>query len=53
MATHKSGSRINLDPKAHRLVVAARGNEPAKTFRIISIGDDQGVVFEVICEREN
>ncbi len=53
MPTHQSGSRINLDPKSHRLIVNARGNEPAKTFRIISIGDVSGVVFEVVCEREN
>lgn len=53
MPTHHGGSRINLDPKVHRLVVAARGNEPVKTFRIVSIGDDMGVVFEVVCEREN
>ncbi len=51
-ATHKSGSRINLDPKVHRLVVDARGNEPAKAFRIITIKDSMGVVFEAVCERE-
>lgn len=50
--THQSGSRINLDPKIHRLIVNARGNEPAKTFRIIAIKDVSGVVFEAICERE-
>lgn len=50
--THKSGSRINLDPKTHRFVVDARGNEPAKTFRIISVGDISGVVYEVVCTRE-
>lgn len=52
MPTHQSGSRINLDPKIHRLIVNSRGNEPAKTFRIIAVGDISGVVFEVICERE-
>lgn len=51
--THTSaGSRINIDPKIHRLVVNARGNEPAKTFRIIAVQDVSGVVFECICERE-
>ena len=57
MPTHYSlagvPTRINLDPKEHRLIVNSRGNEPAKTFRIISIQDDAGVVFEVVCEREN
>ena len=52
MPTHTSaGARINLSP-THRLIVTARGNEPQKTFRIVSIGDEQGVVFEVVCERE-
>jgi hypothetical protein len=53
IATHYNGSRINLDPKEHKFVVNSRGNEPAKTFRIESIGDDMGVVFEVLCTREN
>lgn len=51
--THKSGTRINLDPKSHYFVVDARGSEPAKTFKIISIGDLHGVYFEVVCSREN
>lgn len=46
-------TRINLDPTVHRIVTATRGNEPAKTFRIVSIADDMGVVFEVLCDREN
>jgi hypothetical protein len=46
-------TRINLDPTVHRIVTATRGNEPAKTFRIVSIADDAGVVFEVLTEREN
>jgi hypothetical protein len=54
LPTHTSaGTRINLDPTIHRVVTATRGNEPAKTFRIMSIADDSGVVFEVLCEREN
>lgn len=48
-----AGSRINLDPKTHRLVVAARGNEPVKNFRIVAVNDQQGTMFECICEREN
>ena len=56
MPTHYSNAgtptRINLDAEAHTLVVAARGNEPVKVFRIVSVGDKQGVVFEVICELE-
>lgn len=53
MPTHTAaGSRINLDPKTHRLTVAARGNEPAKTFRIIAVRDPMGVMFEVVCELE-
>lgn len=55
--THYSNAgtptRINLDPKTHRIVVAARGNEPAKTFRIQNVGDQMGVVFEIIAAREN
>jgi hypothetical protein len=46
-------TRINLNPATHRLVVTARGNEPVKVFRIVSIADDMGVVFEVTCEKEN
>ena len=54
MPTHTAAAaRINLDPKSHRLIVAARGNAPAKTFRIIAIGDQSDVVFEVVCQREN
>jgi hypothetical protein len=52
--THTAaGTRISLDPKTHRIVVAARGNEPAKTFRIQNVGDQMGVVFEIIAAREN
>lgn len=54
LPTHSSaGTRINLDPTVHQILVAARGNEPAKTFRISAIADDLGVVFEVLTEREN
>lgn len=57
MPTHYNNSgtptRINLDPKTHSLIVNARGDEPAKSFRIIVVGDKQGVVFEVIADKEN
>ena len=53
MPTHTSaGARINIDAESHRLIVNARGTEPAKTFRIIAVGDISGVIFEVICEKE-
>jgi hypothetical protein len=47
-----NGDRIEIDPKSHRLIVNARGDEPVKTFRIIRIRDVSGVVFEAVCERE-
>jgi hypothetical protein len=55
--THAAnGSRYNIDPRRHRLVVKARtapGDEPAKTFRIISIRDVMGNIFEAECVMEN
>lgn len=51
--THNEGDRINLDPKSHRLTVNQRGNEPVKVFRIESVRDNSGVIFECVCEREN
>lgn len=50
--THLNGSRIDLTVE-HKFIVNSRGNEPAKTFRIIAIQDVQGVVFEVVCVKEN
>lgn len=51
--THTSaGVRINIDPEKHRLQVDARGNEPAKVFRITALSDHQGVFYEAFCERE-
>jgi hypothetical protein len=47
------GARVDIDPVKHRFVVDERGLEPEKTFRIISIRDHAGVVFEAVCEREN
>lgn len=43
--------RISLDPAKHRFVTDVRGNEPQKTFRLISLRDDMGVCFEAVCER--
>ncbi|TXH45711.1 MAG: hypothetical protein E6Q97_30960 [Desulfurellales bacterium] len=52
--THSAaGTRYTINPIEHRLVVAARGNEPAKTFRIIAAPDLSGAVYEVACVREN
>ena len=50
--THQNGTRINVDATLHRFVVNARGNEPAKTYRAIATPDDNGVVYEVIAEKE-
>lgn len=46
------GNRIDLDD-SHRLVVQARGSEPEKTFQIKSIGDEMGVLYQVICTLES
>lgn len=52
--THDSSEvRIAVDIKTDRFVVDARGNEPAKTFRAITIPEDHGVVYQAICVREN
>lgn len=55
--THSpAGVRYNIDPRRHRLVVKARtapGTEPAKTFRIVSIRDVMGNIFEADCIMEN
>lgn len=55
--THSTaGTRYNIDPKVHRLVIQARvapADEPSKTFRIISIRDLQGNMYEAECVREN
>ncbi len=48
-----AGVRINIDPQEHRLVVAARGNEPQKTFRMTApLKDKAGMMFEATCELE-
>jgi hypothetical protein len=51
-----AGSRIAIDPKSHRLTVKARtgtGTEPAKNFRIISVKDKQGNLFEIRAIKED
>lgn len=54
LPTHDaSGTRIDLDPKVHKIVVNERGNEPEKTFKIVALRDVSGVVFEAVCEKEN
>jgi hypothetical protein len=50
---YHNGSRINIDPKLHRLKVLARGNEPVKIFRIEAIRDNSGVNYEAVCTKEN
>lgn len=45
--------RLDIDPKAHLLVVNERGSEPEKTFRIVALRDISGVVFEALCNKEN
>jgi hypothetical protein len=47
-----AGTYIALDPDKHYLVMNARGSNPAKTFRIISVGDSSGVVFEIVASIE-
>lgn len=47
--TVKSGVRINVDQNT-RFIVAARGLEPAKTFTVKNIGNEQGVIYKVLCE---
>lgn len=47
-----AGAYIALDPDKHTLVFNARGSNPAKTFRIVSVGDSSGVVFEIVASIE-
>jgi hypothetical protein len=51
--THHNGSRMTLTPANQRLIVAARGDEPAFTLRMDSVATDMGVVFVVIASKEN
>lgn len=48
-----NGSRMVIDPVAHRLDVQAQGSEPEKTFRIVTIEDESGVVLRARCKKEN
>lgn len=51
--THTTaGSKISVDIKTHRFITAIRGNEPAKTFRGISLGEVSGVVYELVAVKE-
>ncbi len=52
--THSAaGLRYDIDPISHRLVVSSRGSEPSKTFRILSVADRNGVVYDALCVKEN
>lgn len=55
--THnENGTRYAIDPVKHRLKVRSRsfpGDEPAKVFRVISIKDMQGNLYEAIVRRED
>lgn len=54
LATHTSaGTKIALDPKVHRFVVNARDLQPVKSFRIESVGDDEGLSYICYCTKEN
>lgn len=48
-----SGTRINIDPAIHRLVVDAKSGEPEKVFRVLAVRDNAGVIFEAVCVKEN
>ena len=47
---YHNGVRIGIDPSLHRLVVAARGSEPAKTFVILKPRDHAGGMWTVVGE---
>jgi hypothetical protein len=52
--THDAfGNNLVIDPSTDRLVVDARGNESAKTFRVIAIASDAGIMFRAHCEKED
>lgn len=51
-----NGIRYAIDPRVHRLHVKARildGDEPSKVFRIVSIRDIQGNLYEANVIRED
>src|SRR5687767_10882760 len=47
-----SGVRINATAN-QKFVVAARGSEPAKTFRPVATPDHLGVIYRAVCTKEN
>lgn len=51
--THDIEENRYLITPGNRLKVLARGNEPVKIFRIISMSDDGGITFQAICTKEN
>jgi len=55
--THSSaGVRYTINPELHRLVIQARsapGDEPQKTFRILTIKDKQGNLYEAKVVKED
>jgi hypothetical protein len=51
--THVNGTRMTLNPATQRLLIAARGDEPAMTLRIDTISSDMGVVFVINASKEN
>lgn len=53
MPTHSGATRMTLNPATQRLVIAARGDEPSFTLRIISVANDMGVIYTVIAAKEN
>lgn len=52
MPTHHAGEFIDLGPQ-HRIVIAARGAMPARTFSITSAGNNSGIMYAVIANEEN
>jgi hypothetical protein len=51
--THVNGTRMTINPATQRLLVAARGDEPAMTLRMDSVSSDMGVVFVAVASKEN
>jgi hypothetical protein len=52
---NENGTRYAINPETHRLRVKSRtfpGDEPAKVFRIISLKDMQGNLYEAMVIRE-
>lgn len=46
-------TRYDLDAETHtQIVVDAQSPEPSKTFRVLSMSDNAGVVWKIICTRE-